>query len=399
MAVLFLQGPLGPFFGRMINRLTEVGVRAHKIDFNGGDAWYSREIQSDSYRGTIEAWPGYLSDYIQRNNIHVIFVYGDCRVYHRLAREVARRSGVRFFAFEEGYIRPNHLTLEENGVNGYSTIDHGKIEAWDSVERLPEKVIGNHLWNRVKYAMSYYIVGNATSWRYPHYRHHRSFYAVYEAYCWVRAAVRHYRFKRSEKHILPDLLARHDGRFFLLPLQVGNDAQIFFHSPYNSIEDCIREVVASFAEFADPHDVLVIKHHPMDRGHALYAELINELVGQYDLGGRLIYCHDQHLPTLLDHCKGVVTINSTTAISAFFHKAPVKVLGSAFYDIQGLCNQQPLETFWQKPEPVDYDLFLRFRNFLDSHGQINGSFYKIIDFTVDQVVRQLEAQGVLQPGQ
>ena len=176
MAVLFLQGPLGPFFGKMINRLAEVGVRAHKINFNGGDAWYSRDIQADSYRGTIEAWPDYLSEYIQRHNIHVIFVYGDCRVYHRLAREVARRVGIRFYAFEEGYIRPNHLTLEENGVNGYSTIDHGKIEAWDSVESLPEKVVGNHLWNRVKYAMTYYIVGNATSWRYPDYRHHRSFY-------------------------------------------------------------------------------------------------------------------------------------------------------------------------------------------------------------------------------
>ena len=152
---------------------------------------------------------------------------------------------------------------------------------------------------------------------------------------------------------MPELLKEHDGRYFLFPLQVANDAQIFFHSPYNSISDCIREVVASFARVADPRDRLVIKHHPMDRGHTLYQELIDELVQQHDLKGRLVYCHDQHLPTLLEHCKGVVTINSTTAISAFFHKAPVKVLGTAFYDIGGLCNQKSLEEFWlEKMAPV-----------------------------------------------
>ncbi|HBS42618.1 MAG TPA: capsular biosynthesis protein [Oceanospirillales bacterium] len=396
MAVLFLQGPLGPFFSRMVQRLTDEGIRAHKINFNGGDAWYSRDIDSVSYRGTIEAWPAYLEDFIRRENISDIFVYGDCRVYHRLAKEVARRSNIRFYAFEEGYIRPNHLTMELNGVNGYSSITRRQIEAWESVERLPETKVGNHLWNRVRFAMSYYIAGNAVAWRYPHYRHHRSFYAVYEAFCWVRAAVRHYRFRASEQYLLPELLKEHDGRYFLFPLQVANDAQIFFHSPYNSISDCIREVVASFARVADPRDRLVIKHHPMDRGHTLYQELIDELVQQHDLKGRLVYCHDQHLPTLLEHCKGVVTINSTTAISAFFHKAPVKVLGTAFYDIGGLCNQKSLEEFWLDQEPVDYDLFLRFRNFLDAHGQINGSFYKIIDFTVDQVVRQLKTQGALQ---
>ncbi len=396
MAVLFLQGPLGPFFSRMMLRLAEEGVRSHKINFNGGDAWYSRDVEAVSYRGTIEEWPGYLESFIREHDISSLFVYGDCRVYHRLAREVARRTDVRFYAFEEGYIRPNHLTMELNGVNGYSAICRRQIENWDSVEKLPEKVIGNHLWNRVRYAISYYIAGNALTWLYPQYRHHRSFYAVYEAFCWVRASTRFYRFKLTESRVMSSLLKKRDGRFFLFPLQVNNDAQIFFHSPYNSISDSIREVVASFARHADADDALVIKHHPMDRGHALYRELMDELRQQYELGDRLVYCHDQHLPTLLNHCKGVVTINSTTAISAFFHKAPVKVLGTAFYDLEGLCNQKTLEEFWHKQDPVDYDLFLRFRNFLDSHGQINGSFYKIIDFTVDQVVRQLKAQGALE---
>ena len=81
----------------MVQRLTDEGIRAHKINFNGGDAWYSRDIDAVSYRGTIEAWPAYLEDFISRENISDIFVYGDCRVYHRLAKEVARRSNIRFY--------------------------------------------------------------------------------------------------------------------------------------------------------------------------------------------------------------------------------------------------------------------------------------------------------------
>ncbi|MCD8524017.1 MAG: capsular biosynthesis protein [Saccharospirillaceae bacterium] len=395
MAVLFLQGPMGPFFKQLILALREQGVVAHKINFNGGDSWYSRGIGAVNFTGSVEQWPDFLRTYIRDHKINTVCVYGDCRLYHRIARQVTSAMDVGFYAFEEGYIRPNHLTFERDGVNGYSGISAERIACWQDKDVEPELAIGGHLWNRVRYCSAYYNVAAICHWRFRHYQHHRSFSPVYEAACWLLAGARHYLYKLTERGKLKQLVRDFDQRYFLLPLQVFNDAQIRFHSPYESVAQCIEEVITSFSEHADPQDCLVIKHHPMDRGHIHYGDLIRQLERRYGLAGRLLYCHDLHLPTLLTHAKGVITINSTTAISAFYHEASVKVLGDAFYNIPGICSQQSLQEFWQKPAEIDYDLFLRFRNYLSHNGQINGSFYRRHAFTVERVIEAMRENGIL----
>jgi len=396
MAVLLLQGPLGPFFKRLALALRKEGIDVRKINFNGGDVWYSRGIGADNFYGPQEDWKPFLRDYIQRHNITAIAVYGDCRLYHRLAREVSIELGIGFYAFEEGYIRPNHITFEVDGVNGYSGISAERIADWEDMEVEPELAIGNHLSNRIRYASYYYIFGTLFLPFFRHYRHHRSFSPFYEAYCWWRAARRHYMYKLTERRMLPRLLQKYDGNYFLFPLQVHNDAQIHFHSPYESIVEAIEEVVGSFTVNGRKEDCLVIKHHPMDRGHAHYGRLIKQLASKYQLGDRLLYLHDQHLPTLLVHARGVVTINSTTALQAFYHKASVKVLGDAFYNLPGICSQQSLQEFWQQPEEIDYDLFLRFRNYLSHNGQVNGAFYRYYGATLKNVVAIMKSNGFLQ---
>lgn len=39
-AVLFLQGPLGPFFKRLARTFSKAGYITHKINFNGGDRFF-----------------------------------------------------------------------------------------------------------------------------------------------------------------------------------------------------------------------------------------------------------------------------------------------------------------------------------------------------------------------
>lgn len=389
MKALFLQGPLGPFFKHLMEAFHQIGIETHKINFNGGDEYFSSAQQSTSYGGTVDHWPDFLRKFIEQYQIDSIFVYGDGRIYHRLAKNTAEELGVRFYAFEEGYLRPNHITLELGGVNGNSLMEISQLQNWQDTEVDDEVVIGNHLWQRVAYASMYYNSAFIRRNRYSHYQHHRSFSPVYEAACWLRASFRYYQYKIMERDVLARLKDRYAGKFFLFPLQVCSDFQIKYHSPYDSIEQSIHHVVESFSQHANPDHILVIKHHPMDRGHNSYKQLIESLVIKYSLNGRLIYCHDQHLPTLLDHTRGVVTINSTTALSAFYHKAPVKVLGTAFYDIPGLCSQKTLDEFWREPGLVDKETFLRFRNFLTKHGQYNGSFYKKIPLTIENLHKGL----------
>jgi capsular polysaccharide export protein len=396
VAILFLQGPMGPFFRKLITKLRNSGVDAFKINFNGGDEWYSRGIGAVPFMGTEAEWPEFLRNFIQDNSIGSICVYGDCRRYHCAAKAMADELGLRFYAFEEGYIRPNHLTFERNGVNGYSEIAIEGLPQWQDEEIEPEAVMGGTLMNRARYCAIYYNVAYFKRSKFPHYQHHRSFSPLDEATCWLRALARNYLYKVNEWGVQQRLVEQHSGHYFLVPLQVFNDAQIQFHSPYEKMEDFIRELMVSFAEQGCEEDIVVFKHHPMDRGHCHYGELIAALTNELGLTDRVEYCHDQHLPTLLEHAKGVITINSTTALSAFYHKASVKVMGDAFYDIEGLCSQQALSDFWQQPEQIDYELFLRLRNFLVSHGQVNGSYYRKHALTIDAVMAEMSTRGMLE---
>lgn len=394
MAVLFLQGPMGPFFRKLVSKLKDQGREAYKIDFNGGDAWYSRGISSTPFTGTVQEWPDFLTAFVNDYKINSICVFGDCRLYHRLAKTVTEKLGINFYAFEEGYIRPNHLTLEKNGVNGYSEIAIDGLPEWEDVDIPDENVMGGTLLNRVRYCFLYYNMVHFQSKKFPHYEHHRTLVRSFETKSWFRALGRHYLYKFTEFGIQKNLIQHHDNQYFLVPLQVYNDAQLRFHSPYSSIEEFIRATLNSFKQYADKKDLIVFKHHPMDRGHCHYGELLDYLSVDLNLEGRIIYCHDQHLPTLLKHSKGVITINSTTAISAFYHSASVKVMGEAFYDIKGLCSQQSLDDFWKQPEPIDYELFLRLRNFLVNHGQVNASYNRKHNISTDAVIEQMKKNNM-----
>jgi capsular polysaccharide export protein len=106
--------------------------------------------------------------------------------------------------------------------------------------------------------------------------------------------------------------------------------------------------------------------------------LIGLLSRTYGVQNRVRYIHDQHLPTLLEHARGVVVVNSTVGLSALHHGTPVKICGTAIYDIEGLTFQGTLDDFWDHAceLTVDHELFKRFRSYVIKHTQLNGSYYR-----------------------
>jgi capsule polysaccharide modification protein KpsS len=165
------------------------------------------------------------------------------------------------------------------------------------------------------------------------------------------------------------------GKFFLVALQVHDDFQIK-NSRFDDVPDFIREVVRSFALRAPPSLTLVFKHHPLDRGYTDYAPLLRALARTHDLGDRLIYVHDLHLPTVLRNARGCIVLNSTVGLSALFHGTAVKVLDDAVYDIPGLTVDVPLDELWTRDLEVDAAAFRRVRAFMMRENQANGSFYR-----------------------
>ncbi len=379
--VLLLQGPVGPFFWRLAQDLRWAGAQVCKVNFNGGD-WLFYPIGAIAFRGRMDEWPDFFERLLVERKVDDVLFLGDCRPIHRVVQGIAARHGVEVGVFEEGYVRPDNVTFEKVGVNGYSPIPRTPIYYLNNSAQPPPEPgkVGNTFPHVMLWAMLYYLASAVLSPLFRHYRHHRPL-TLLESLPWLRAVWRKAYFHLKERGLEGQLCSSLSGEFFLVPLQVHNDAQVRVHSRFDSMKDFVLHVMRSFAAHAPPSTMLVIKHHPLDRGYREYGRFIRHQAEVLGIAGRVISIHDQHLPTLLDHARGVVVINSTVGLSAVHHGSPVKVCGRAIYDMQGLTFQGRLDMFWEAAaeERIDRELSERFRTYLLTHTQLNGSFYKRLD--------------------
>ena len=59
------------------------------------------------------------------------------------------------------------------------------------------------------------------------------------------------------------------------------------------------------------------------------------------------------------------------------HETPKAPTGkAAFFDIDGLTDQQPIDDFWTRPSAPDEDLFLRFKAHVINRTQVNGNYHE-----------------------
>lgn len=119
--IVLLQGPVGPFFRQLADALKAAGATVSKINFNAGD-WFFFPRHAINYRGTMQAWPSWFRRFCENERVDAVLLFGDCRPIHRDAHAVAVDLGIDVGVFEEGYIRPNYVTLERHGVNGHSRL-------------------------------------------------------------------------------------------------------------------------------------------------------------------------------------------------------------------------------------------------------------------------------------
>lgn len=374
--LLLLQGPAGPFFYRLAKHLRSRGCQITKVNFNAGEDLYYRGREVVAYTGPAEAWPDFFEDLATQRQIEGVVVFGDCRPLHAAAIERARLLGVAVYVFEEGYLRPDFVTLERNGVNGYSNLpkDPEFYRAISPQQLPPTKPVPHAFAKSAIHTICYATTAALFASRYPHYRHHRDIRPLHQARLWVTSGVRRVLHGLRDRAFEKELETGSLPPFFFVPLQVHLDSQMR-HCRFESIEDFIREVVSSFAEHAPDDTCLVLKHHPMDRAYRDYTELIRDLGEQLRLGERLRYVDVIPLPATLRAALGTVVINSTLGLSSIHHGTPVKCLGNAVYDIPGLTFQGSLDDFFRNPGSVDRALYQRFRYFLRLQNQINGSVW------------------------
>ena len=374
--ILLLQGPIGPFFRNVAIWLEESGCNVHKINFNGGDEkFYPRN--SVSFNDNVSLFHQFLESYILKNHIDAIVVFGDCRIYHKIAKKlVDSKTNLSFWVFEEGYLRPHYITFEKDGVNGFSLIPKN-CDFYQNVEIIPidENKEKSHYYSMIYYSIVYYLFMFLKRNKYSNYIHHRKTSLVFYASKWSLALIRKIKAKLLQPKLIKNIINNEYKPFYIFPLQCNQDFQIQVHSNYHSMKSYIFRVIRSFSLFADDKSYLLIKHHPMDEGFNNYNHLIKKLARRYGVTERVIYIHGVPMPILLRKAIGLVTVNSTCGLSGLIHGLPVIALGNAHYDIKGLTFQKGLDRFWKEGQKPDAQLFERYRSYLCSKSQIKGSVY------------------------
>jgi capsular polysaccharide export protein len=376
--ILLLQGPLGPFFKKFAHYASKQGHQTYKINFNGGDRYYGGADRQFDYVDSHEMWHVYLAEFIKKYNIATVLVYGDCRFYHKVAKQVTIESSINFWAWEEGYLRAGFVTLEKDGCNANSSLfntkeNFKKVKARDIKSSLS---VGPTFAQRAWFAICYYISLRLSKKTFAHYYHHRPWSTVQEGIFWLNNFKQKWVSKLTDPRRYKKFIKQYEGKIFLLPLQVEVDFQLRDHSHYASVRQVISEVMNSFARHANPEQALLIKHHPQNRGFVHYGKFIEQLTDELNLNGRVLYGHDFNLPDIYLHAAGVVTVNSTVGISALLHHLPTVVLGRAIYDIEGLTYSDTLDKFWQDEFKVNRKSFSKFISYLCQQSQISGDFYK-----------------------
>ena len=369
---LFLQGPPGPFFAMLGDQLRLRGCAVHRINLNGGDRrdWPMGGVD---YRGRMSRWPIYVDRFLREHNITDIMLYGDCRPMHLAAHGIAKLRGVNIHVLEEGYIRPDWMTLEPDGVNGRSRLSRDpkwfleQARLLPPVPALPSITASFKRRAHDSYWHYHHIVTGRL--RFPFYRPHRPGSIVLDGFGWLN---RFRLAKRRAEQAAETLTAIENEAYFLFPLQLTADYQIRAHSPFGDMKTAAEYVMESFAKCAPRGVKLVIKEHPLDSTFFNWRAFTEKMARRLGCADRILHIDGGDLGALSTGSCGMVCVNSTSGTLALAGGKPVIVLGDAIYDIPGLTDQGTLDAFWSMPRAPDPAIFDAFHRVLADRCLVRG---------------------------
>jgi capsular polysaccharide export protein len=265
------------------------------------------------------------------------------------------------------------MTLELDGVNGYSRLTRNKEWVIEQAKAMPPEPylppITATFRRRVRDTARHYIAVHAGRLTYPFYRTHRPGSALLEAAGWGwKYLTRGLRDRQAEK-----VLAGLDGKeFFLLPLQLSGDYQIRNHSPFPDMLAAASYVMESFARHAPADAHLLIKKHPFDTSLFNWRRYIDRRARRLGIRTRVHFIDGGQLDQLAADTAGMVCVNSTSATLALAAGRPVCTLGEAIYNVPGLTFPRHLDEFWNDPVPPEPGLYGAFRRVLVDRCLVRG---------------------------
>lgn len=390
---LFISAPFGPFARELADCLRQYGATCTRIIVNGGDVmdWGVRDAAA--YFGAEAGWRDWLQRLIQRNHVTDIVTYGDSSPYSVKALLLGQALNLRLHVFEQGYFRPDWVTLERGGVNANSRLPRDPDwyrGAAASISPPPATKVG-----RTTPAMVGRILGYHTAMYFglPLFARFRTPYhysALWQGlgHCWRFA---NQRLTSASQRRRQEQLIGAGRPLYLVLLQRPGDSQLWRHSDFERAESFLEKVVASFAAHAPADAMLLVRPHPLDHGLDNHERVLDALARREGVAGRIHFVDHGKLHEILPAMSGAVCVNSTAGLAAVEFGCPTIVLGRALYDMRGLTHQGGIDSFWCSAEAPDPDLYVAFRDVMMASTQINGAYAtkRGRDLAVPEAARRL----------
>jgi capsular polysaccharide export protein len=324
---------------------------------------------------------------------------GEQRDYHKEAIQAAHDRGIQVTVTDFGYLRPDWITLERDGMSGCSHFPRDPAVIASLAERLPppdlERKFQDSFPRMATWDVIYHMANVFLWWLFPHYRTHKMqpLPLIYLGTGWRMLKGKLLR-GRTQRAVAR--LVKAHPRYFVYPLQLAYDFQLRAYSDYPDQGDAIGDVITSFAAHAPTDNHLLIKVHPLDTGLRSWKRLIRRIAEQQGVAERVHYLDGGNLDRLSRDAQGMVTINSTSGLRALQLDCPVMTLGQAIYDVPGLTFQGQLDAFWSECPKPDESLRDALVKLMAASIQIRGVYYNQpgLDAAVAAAVHRLHHQLV-----
>ena len=395
---LLITLPAGPFGVVFARQLRHAGADVLRVVLNGGDL-ISWGLQNALWpRVPRPLWQSWLEWQFFEQSITDIVVFGDTMEFSAEALDAARANGLRTWVLENGYNRPDWITIEPTGVNANSCLPRDP-QAYEKVALGGTNDETAHIGPITPYhtlnLTSYFTGVVLGSPFFPTYRY------PYAVPLWPQIFGHIARSCRGlgRQHKLDEevnAIINCGQPFFLACLQREGDSQLLDHSDLKTNTAFMTHVIANFAANAPSGLRLVFKNHPLDPGVENLKSRCLAIARRFRIASRVTFLDGGAFAQLARKSQGVVSVNSTAAYAALGFGAPVKLLGRAVFDIEGLTDPATLETFWSSPAPPKHDLYLRFRKHLSTTTQVYGSFHnpKHLAGTAKRLVERIVSLGL-----
>ena len=401
MRVMLLQGPPSPFARELGAELVARGHHVTRVLLSFGDWLFGRGDGAILWRGRFADWEGWVEARMRAEGITHLVYYADRQPHHVIAQRVARRLGLSCVSYENGYLRPDWIVVEEGGQGAFSHFPADLA----LVKRLAADLPTPDMRRRYGHGFAHEAVAEMAchlgNWffapLFPGFRADRAVNPVLEYLSYLPRHLQAWRGARAAERVVADLFGA-GRRFHLLALQMAGDYQIRANSPWRDLRAFVAEVIRSYARHGPAEGVLVVKRHPMDNGWINWPRVVARLAREAGIAERVVFLDGGDLGRLLRHAEGCVLVNSTVGLHALQAGCPVLCRGVAVYDMAGLTHQGGLDVFWTAPERPDPEGVAALVRLMAAAIHVRGDFLAVEGrrVAVAAVAARLEA-GLARP--